>query len=129
MHGLNTCMKCSEILPPFTCYRVFVRLKTGMSGSTLVFAENVAFARDLAFALYGPRNVVSVVVNEESDQTNESTNSIKPPDPAKQRIQSLRDQAKRYRDMAKQEQARQKIQKANQTLTRINRQPSKPATR
>jgi nucleosome binding factor SPN SPT16 subunit len=100
-----------------------------MSGSTLVFAENPAFARDLAFALYGSKNVVSVVVNEESDQTNESTSSSKPPDPAKQRIQSLRDQAKRYRDMAKQEQARQKIQKANQTLTKINRQPSKPATR
>jgi hypothetical protein len=100
-----------------------------MSGSTLVFAENPAFARDLAFALYGSKNVVSVVVNEESDQTNESTGLQKPPDPDQQRIQSLRDQAKRYRDMARQEQARQKIQKANQTLTKINRQPSKPATR
>jgi len=100
-----------------------------MSGSTLVFAENPAFARDLAFALYGSKNVVSIVVNEESDPTNESKSSIKPPDPAKQRIQSLRDQAKRYRDMAKQEQARQKIQKANQALTKINRQSSKPAAR
>ena len=122
-------MKCREIIYPFLCYRVFVRLKTGMAGSTLVFAETPAFARDLALTLYGAGNVVSVIVNEEADQTNESTTSPKPPDPAKQRIKSLRDQAKRYREMAQQEQARQKIKNANQTLAKINREPNKPTSR
>jgi len=109
-------MKCSEILPPFTCYRVFVRLKTGMSGSTLVFAENPAFARDLAFALYGPRNVVSVVVNEESDQTNESTGSQKPPDPDRERIRALDAQRKQLNQQLKTARAQRKLKQAQTAI-------------
>jgi nucleosome binding factor SPN SPT16 subunit len=93
------------------------------------FRWDFAFARDLALTLYGAENVVSVIINEEADQTNESTTSPKAPDPATQRIKSLRDQAKRYREMAQQEQARQKIKNANQTLTKINREPNTPTSR
>ena len=116
MPGLNTCMKCSEILPPFTCYRVFVRLKTGMSGSTLVFAENPAFARDLAFALYGPRNVVSVVVNEEADQTNESMGSPDPPDPDQQRIRALNTQKKQLNQQLKTARAQRQLKQAQTAM-------------
>ena len=116
MHGLNTHMKCSEILPPFTCYRVFVRVKTGMSGSTLVFAENVAFARDLAFALYGSKNVVSVIVNEESDQTNESMGSPKPPDPDQQRIRALNTQKKQLNQQLKTARAQRQLKQAQTAI-------------
>jgi hypothetical protein len=116
-------MKCSEILPPFTCYRVFVRLKAGMSGSTLVFAENVAFARDLAFALYGPRNVVSVVVNEEADQTNESTGPQKPPDPDRQRIRALDTQKKQLNQQLKTARAQRQLKQAQTAMQKARPTP------
>ena len=116
-------MKCSEILPPFKCYQVSVRLKSGMSGRTLVFAENPAFARDLAISLYGNKNLISVVVSEE---TNESQMVNKPPDPEQQRIKALSNQKQQISQQLKNARAQNKLKKAQQAMQSVRR--TKPVT-
>ena len=116
-------MKCSEIIPPFKCYQVSVRLKSGMSGRTLVFAENSAFARDLAISLYGNKNLISVVVSED---TNESQMTNKPIDPDKHRIKALSNQKQQISQQLKNARAQNKLKKAQQAIQSVR--STKPVT-
>ena len=109
-------MKCSEILPPFKCYQVSVRLQSGMSGRTLVFAENPAFARDLAISLSGNKNLISVVVSED---TNESQTINKPIDPDQQRIKALSNQKQQISQQLKNARAQNKLKKAQQAVQSV----------
>ena len=109
-------MKCSEILPPFKCYQVSVRLKSGMSGRTLIFAENPTFARDLAISLYGNKNLISVVVSEE---TNESQVTNKPVDPDQQRIKALSNQKQQISQQLKNVRAQSKLKKAQKAMQSV----------
>jgi hypothetical protein len=116
-------MKCSEIVPPFKCYQVSVRLKSGMSGRTLIFAENPVFARDLAISLYGNKNLISVVVSED---TNESQTTNKTLDPDQQRIKALSNQKKQISQQLKSVRAQSKLKKAQQAMQSVR--STKPLT-
>jgi hypothetical protein len=116
-------MKCSEIVPPFKCYQVSVRLKSGMSGRTLVFAENPVFARDLAISLYGNKNLISVVVSED---TNESQTTNKTLDPDQQRIKALSNQKKQISQQLKSVRSQSKLKKAQQAMQSLR--STKPLT-
>jgi len=109
-------MKCSEVLPPFKCYQVSVRLKSGVSGRTLVFAENPAFARDLAISLYGNKNLISVVVSED---TKESQTTNKPIDPDQQRIKALSTQKQQINQQLKTVRAQSKLKKAQKAMQSV----------
>ena len=111
-------MKCSEIVSPFKCYQVNVHLKTGMTGKTLVFAENPAFARNLAMLLYGDNNVLLVIVSEEA--TPHQT-TPKPVDPDQQRIKALSDQKKQVSQQLKTVRAQSKLKKAQRALQSARR--------
>jgi hypothetical protein len=87
-----------------------------MSGRTLVFAENPAFARDLAISLYGNKNLISVVVSED---TNESQTTNKPPDPDQQRIKTLSNQKQQISQQLKNAIAQNKLKKAQQALQSV----------
>ena len=87
-----------------------------MSGRTLVFAENPAFARDLAISLYGNKNLISVVVSED---TNESQTTNKPPDPDQQRIKALSNQKQQISQQLKNARAQNKLKKAQQAMQSV----------
>ena len=87
-----------------------------MSGRTLVFAENPAFARDLAISLYGNKNLISVVVSED---TNESQITNKPPDPDQQRINALSNQKQQISQQLKNARAQNKLKKAQQAMQSV----------
>jgi len=87
-----------------------------MSGRTLVFAENPAFARDLAISLYGNKNLISVVVSED---TNESQTTNKPIDPDQQRIKALSNQKQQISQQLKNARAQNKLKKAQQALQSV----------
>ena len=89
-----------------------------MSGRTLVFAENPAFARDLAISLYGNKNLISVVVSED---TNESQMTNKPIDPDQQRIKALSNQKQQISQQLKNARAQNKLKKAQQALQSVRR--------
>jgi len=94
-----------------------------MSGRTLVFAENPAFARDLAISLYGKKNLISVVVSED---TNESQTTNKPIDPDQQRIKALSNQKQQISQQLKNARAQNKLKKAQQALQSVR--STKPVT-
>jgi hypothetical protein len=87
-----------------------------MSGRTLVFAENSAFARDLAISLYGNKNLISVVVSED---TNESQMTHKPVDPDQQRIKALSNQKQQINQQLKNARAQNKLKKAQQAMQSV----------
>jgi len=87
-----------------------------MSGRTLVFAENPAFARDLAISLYGNKNLISVVVSED---TNESQMTNKPIDPDQQRIKALSNQKQQISQQLKNARAQNKLKKAQQAVQSV----------
>ena len=87
-----------------------------MSGRTLVFAENPAFARDLAISLYGNKNLISVVVSED---TNESQTTNKPIDPDQQRIKALSNQKQQISQQLKNARAQNKLKKAQQAMQSV----------
>jgi hypothetical protein len=87
-----------------------------MSGRTLVFAENPAFARDLAISLYGNKNLISVVVSED---TNESQTTNKPIDPDQQRIKALSNQKQQINQQLKNARAQNKLKKAQQAVQSV----------
>ena len=89
-----------------------------MSGRTLVFAENPAFARDLAISLYGNKNLISVVVSED---TNESQTTNKPIDPDQQRIKALSNQKQQISQQLKNARAQSKLKKAQQAVQSVHR--------
>ena len=92
-----------------------------MSGRTLVFAENPAFARDLAISLYGNKNLISVVVSED---TNESQMTNKPIDPDQQRIKALSNQKQQISQQLKNARAQNKLKKAQQAMQSVRRTKS-----
>ena len=94
-----------------------------MSGRTLVFAENPAFARDLAISLYGNKNLISVVVSED---TNESQMTNKPIDPDQQRIKALSNQKQQISQQLKNARAQNKLKKAQQAVQSVR--STKPVT-
>ena len=94
-----------------------------MSGRTLVFAENPAFARDLAISLYGNKNLISVVVSED---TNESQTTNKPIDPDQQRIKALSTQKQQINQQLKSARAQNKLKKAQQAVQSVR--SAKPVT-
>lgn len=109
-------MRYSEFQPPFKGYQVMIRLKSGMTGQTLVFAKHAAFARELARALYGDRNLISIIVIDELD---ENQTTPKPIDPEQQRIQALSNQKQQISQQIKNVRAQSKLKKAQKAMQSV----------
>ena len=89
-----------------------MRLQTGRTIKTVIFAETQAWAIALAKQAYGQQNVIAIV-EDDSHRT-------KPLSPEQQRIKSLNDQAKRYRDLAKQAKAQSTLKKAQSGVASLS---------
>ena len=74
-------------------------------------------------SLYGNKNLISVVVSED---TNESQMTNKPIDPDQQRIKALSNQKQQISQQLKNARAQNKLKKAQQALQSVRR--TKPVT-
>lgn len=115
-------MRCSEIVPPFKCYTVSVRLKSGITAKTLIFAETSVMARDIAGTLYGSNNVYGFVMSED---VNEDQMPTATPDPAKTRIKALSAQKIQIDQQLATVRAQDKMKKARQAVAKAS-QPRRP---